>query len=145
MLKGMKRSLIAVLAVVVASALAASCAGGDDTSASTNADPVDDRQMFVDEVDGVRAMVADCFVSEASTDGRRYRTTVEVVNESSTSQTIAVTIGADLGRGGVSDAIDVAAGGSDAWAVVAEAETTDAVGDVECGDYILSVAVTLGG
>jgi hypothetical protein len=140
-----KRFLIAALAVVVASALAASCASSDDTSATANTDSSDDRGVFVDEVDGVQAMVADCFVSEASTDGRRYRTTVEVMNESSTAQTIAVTIAAELGRGGVSDAVEVPSGGSDAWAVVADEETTDPIGDVECADYILGVEVTLDG
>ena len=39
-----------------------------------------DRGRFADEADGVRAVVADCFVTEASDGSRRYSTTIEVDN-----------------------------------------------------------------
>lgn len=101
------------------------------------------RELFNDEVDGVRAEVADCFVVEVSDGGRRYRTTIEVRNGSDAAQTVTVTVDADLGRGGVSDSFEVPAGASDAWAVTSDEETADEVGDVECADYIDGIQVTL--
>ncbi len=103
-----------------------------------------DRELFNAEVDGVRAMVADCFVLELSDGSRRYSTTLEVENGSDVAQTVTVTIDADLGRGGVSDSIEVPAGARDAWPVTSDAETADAIGDVECADYINDITVTLG-
>jgi hypothetical protein len=75
--------------------------------------------------------------------GRHYLTTIEVRNGSDLAQTVTVTVDADLGRGGVSDAFEVPAGASDAWAVTSDEETTDEVGDVECADYINGIQVTL--
>ena len=139
----MRRFLVAVLVAGLTGVLVGACSDSDSGLVSTSPDSRNDREVFFDEVDDVRASVADCFVSETSDDGRRYRTTVEVVNSSSTAHAIVVTIEADFGRGGVSDAIEVPAGGSDAWAVVADEETTDPIGDVECGEYIVGMEVTL--
>ncbi len=103
-----------------------------------------DRERFNTEVDGVRVMVADCFVLEVSDGSRRYSTTIEVENSSDVAQAVTVTIDGDLGRGGVSDSIEVPAGAQDAWSVTSEAETADEVGDAECADYINDITVTLG-
>ena len=121
----------------------ASCSESDDRLRSEVAGGADDREVFNDEADGVRAVVADCFVVEVADDGRRYRTTIEVENGSGVAQTITVTVDADLGRGGVSDSFEVPAGARDAWAVTSEEETTDPVGNVECADYITGIGVTL--
>ena len=132
-----------IAAIALALFLAASCSGDDRGFRSEVAEGTDDREMFNDEDNGVRAMVADCFVTESPTEGRRYRTTVEVVNESKTARTITVTIRADLGRGGVSEAFEVPSGATDAWSVASDEETSDPVGDVECADYITGVELTV--
>ena len=137
------KRLAIVLFLAVATLFAVSCSDDGDGSAGEVAADAGDRERFNDEIDGVVAMVADCFVSEG-TDGRRYRTTVEVRNTSDTAHDVSVAIAADGGRGGVNDPIEVPAGASDAWAVVSVEETTDPIGDVECADYITGVTVTLG-
>lgn len=121
-----------LLAVLVA---APGCSGSDDARS-------DDRTQLSAESDDVRVEVADCFVVERDGD-RRYQTTVEVHNESGESHAVAVTIVADLGRGGTSDPIEVPAGASDAWAVTAEATTDDPAGDAVCSEYVNAVEVTL--
>lgn len=129
--------------------------GGDDEGGSGQADPAEllledaaseetgDRGRFNDEADGVRAVVADCFVREASDGSRRYSTTVEVDNDSGDVQLVTVTVVSDLGWGGVSDTFEVPAGGQDAWGITSEAATSQAVGDVDCVDYISSIVVTV--
>jgi len=114
----------------------------DDTSQTISAAPTDNRELS-SEVDGVRAEVADCFVVETADGLRRYQTTIEIRNESNVAQAVTVTVVADLGRGGVSDTIDVPAGASDAFAVTADETTDDEVGDAECTAYIEDVEVTL--
>jgi hypothetical protein len=117
--------------------------GDDDGGGDAQAEVADgDRELFSDEADGVRVEVADCFVVDLD-GGRHYQTTIEVRNGSDLAQTVTVTVDADLGRGGVSDAFEVPAGASDAWAVTSDEETTDGVGDVECADYINGIQVTL--
>ena len=126
--------------------------GSDDGGGDVQSEPVgtetaagsDDRALFTVDVGGVRAQVADCFVVEVSDGSRRYQTTVEVANESDATQTVTVTIDADLGRGGVSDSFEVPAGAGDAWAVTSDAETDDEVGDVECADFINDIELSLG-
>ncbi len=143
---------IATCAVVLIAALAPIACGDDDTdtaesgAAADQADGAgtDDRALYRDEVDGVIAVVADCFVSESAADGRRYRTTVEVTNQSGADRTVTVGIEATDGRGGAGPAIEVPAGASDAWAVVSIDETTDAVGDAVCSDYVSAITITLG-
>ena len=103
----------------------------------------DDRGRFNDEVDGVRAVVVDCFVREGSDGSRRYSTTVEVDNDSGRTQLVAVTVVSDLGRGGLSDTFEVPAGRRDAWGITSEQTTAEKVGDVECADYINSIVVTV--
>jgi hypothetical protein len=102
------------------------------------------REPLHDEVDGVRAEVADCFVVEMSDGGRRYQATIEVHNGSDAAQKVTVTVDADLGRGGVSDSIEIPAGANDAWAVTSDEESIQEVGDVECTDYINAIRVGLG-
>jgi hypothetical protein len=75
--------------------------------------------------------------------GHRYQTTIEVHNDSDRDRSTAVTIVADLGRGGTSDAIDVPAAASDAWAVTADAPTDDPIGDVECSAFVTAVELEL--
>ena len=151
---------VASLSIVLALTLLVGACGDDDTGtaadttgsgaaesdtdvADAGPDDVDDRELFRAEVDGVTAVVADCFVSESSSDGRRYRTTVEVENRSDVDQAVTVTIEADDDRGGTGPTIDVPAGASDAWAVVSDGETTDAEGDAVCSDYITAITLTL--
>ena len=114
----------------------------DDTSHTDSTAPTDNRAIS-SEVDGVRAEVADCFVVETTDGLRRYQTTIEIRNESDVDRAVTVTVVADLGRGGVSDTIDVPAGASDAFAVTADETTTDETGDAECTSYIEGVEVTV--
>lgn len=109
------------------------CSDGDGSG-------TDDRTRFFAENEGVRVEVADCFVVDVDGD-RRYQTTVEVRNESDRTHEVAVTIAADLGRGGTSDTFEVPAGAADAWAVTAESTTDDPAGDVECSEYVTGVDV----
>lgn len=142
---------VAACAVVLIAAVVPIACGDDDTAAdeggtaASQADgaDIDDRARYQDDVDGVLAVVADCTVSETTADGRRYRTTVEVRNQSEIDRTVTVGIEASDGRGGSGPAIDVPAGASDAWAVVSVDETTDVVGEAVCSDYITAITVTL--
>lgn len=135
-----------VAAVVTMGVLGAGCSGDDPPVAQRvgGADEQDDRERFNAEVEGVRVAVADCFVRESATDGRRYRTTVEVDNQSQRDLTIRVTIVGDPGTGGTSDSFIVAAGGSDAWGVSSDEATTLPLGDVDCDSYITAVEIELG-
>ena len=135
-----------VVVFALALALTAACSDDDDGSipdATDSTAPADDRDLFNDEVDGVSAVVADCFVNESGSTGRRYTTTVEVHNDSTATQAVTVTIIAEHGRGGVSEAVEVPASATDAWPVVADEETTDSVGDVECADYVTGVEISV--
>ena len=135
-----------VAAVVTMGLLGTGCTGDEPPVAQRGGggDAQDDRERFNTEADGVRAAVADCFVRESSTDGRRYRTTVEVDNRSDREQAIRVTIVGDPGTGGTSDSFIVAAGAGDAWGVSSEGETKLPVGDVDCPSYITAVEIELG-
>ena len=134
-------SLVATLSVGVA------CSSDDDGDVASDDTPVaedtgDVRQTYrSEEIDGVHAVVADCFVVEDAEGAARYSTTVEVHNQSDDTHSVAVTIEADDGRGGISDAIDIPAGSRDAWAVVGTDATTTPVGDVECDDYVDAIGV----
>lgn len=141
-----RRWSVGSLALVVA--LGCGCAGdgsdGDrnDTSRDTADSTLDDRQIYRSaEVEGVVAVVADCFVIEDADGAARSSTTVEVRNTSTSSHRVAVVIDADDGRGGTSDTFDIAGGGTDAWAVVGDSTTDDPVGDVECTDFINAISV----
>lgn len=121
------------------------CAGDADTTTDTDTDAdIEDRTILFAEADGVRAAVADCFVVDVNGE-HRYQTTIEVDNNSDRTHSVAVTIVADLGRGGTSDTFDVPAGGLDAWAVTAEATTDDPVGDAECTSFVNAVELILDG
>ena len=153
----MKTAIAAAwLSTVLAAALLAGACGDDDTdpaaddvtatdaeATDTGSPDLEDRERFRVEVDGVTAAVADCFVSESSSDGRRYRTTVEVDNRSDVDHAVTVTIEAGDGRGGTGPTFDVPAGGADAWSVVSVDETTDPEGDAVCSDYITAIALAL--
>ena len=133
-------SLVATLSVGVA----CSSDDGDVPPDGTPAveDTRDVRQIYrSEEVDGVHAVVADCFVVDDADGTARYSTTVEVDNTSASLHSVAVVIDADEGGRGTSDTFEVPAGGKDAWAVVGEGTTTAPVGDVECTDYINAVSV----
>lgn len=139
------RSAVSLTLIV---ALGVGCTGddsGDDRDATSIEAPeatVDIRQIYrSDEIEGVVAMVADCFVVEDGDGAARYSTTVEVDNTSGNLHAVAVVIDADEGRGGTSDTFEVPAGGKDAWAVVGEDTTTTPVGDVECTDFINAISV----
>jgi hypothetical protein len=145
---------IMMTAALLSLPLAAACSDGDDAGSEDRAGDVapdttgaadpDDRTSLWAEVDGVRVEVADCFVVDME-GSRRYQTTVEVRNDSSETHDVAVTIVADLGRGGTSDAFEVAAGATDAWAVTADEATDDPVGDAVCTDFITEVELVLDG
>ena len=145
---------IMMTAALLSLPLAAACSDGDDarpddraddaTQNTTGAAETDDRTLLWVEVDGVRAEVADCFVVDVQ-GSHRYQTTVEVRNDSSERHEVVVTIVADLGRGGTSDAFEVAAGAADAWAVTADEATDDPVGDAVCTDFITEVDLVLDG
>lgn len=117
--------------------------GTDESSDPATSSPVEDRVRFVAESDGVRAVVADCFVVESTDGGRRYQTTVEVTNGSDSAADVTVVIDADLGRGGTSAAVEMTPGGTDAWAVTSDDVTSDPVGDVDCDTYVRGIEVTL--
>jgi len=132
------------VSLTLIAALGVGCTG-DDSGDDRNETPeatVDIRQSYrSDEIEGVVAMVADCFVVEDGDGAARYSTTVEVDNTSGSLHAVAVVIDADEGRGGTSDTFEVPAGGKDAWTVVGEATTTTPVGDVECTDFVNAISV----
>ena len=145
-----RRWLAGSLALLVV--LGCGCAGdgsdgdGSEISPDTADTTLDDRQIYrSDEVEGVVAVVADCFVIEDAEGAARYSTTVEVRNTSTSTHAVAVVIDADEGRGGTSDIFDIPGGGTDAWAVVGDDTTNDPVGDVECTDFINAISVDVDG
>lgn len=124
----------------------AACSDADDGTSEPTTAPgtADDRTVLFAEADGIRAEVADCFVVDI--DGsRRYQTTVEVRNDSDVAREVAVTVVAELGRGGTSDTFEVAAGAGDAWAVTGDETTDDPVGDAVCTEFIDAVELVLDG
>lgn len=135
----MERWAIRALAVV---SLLVGCAGDEGDPTGSTGSTADDRTTFHDEVDGVRAEVADCFVVEV--DGARHlQATVEVRNGSDTAQTVMVTVSSSDGAETDGAAVEVAAGASDAWAVTASETTDAALGDIDCVDAVVGITVTV--
>jgi hypothetical protein len=119
------------------------CGGGDgestDTSSATGSE-VDDRVAFHDEVDGVRAEVADCFVVDLEGTSH-FQATIEVRNRSDVARVVTVSLVGTDGAESDSPAVEVPAGGVDAWPITVEEQTDLPIGDVECSAHVTGLAV----